>query len=215
MALRPKRIALVGCGPGSADYLTEAARHAVAVADVLVGAGRLLELFGDSPAEKIVVDSHISPLLEQVAARHNEGRRIAVLLSGDPGLHSLARNVIERFGRDACEVVPAVSSIQVAFARLGLDWTDARILSAHGRVPKASADQLRGSDKIAILAGTKDAIGWAHTMAVALDASHAAFLAENLTLPEERFQQLPAERLDAGDVASLAIVLLIERSLLS
>ena len=80
------------------------------------------------------------------------------------------------------EVVPAVSSVQVAFARLGLDWADARILSAHGRTPSDhGAMNLAEADKIAILAGTKEAIRWSAGMAAALEASHAAFLGENLT----------------------------------
>ncbi len=134
-----------------------------------------------------------------------------MLVSGDPGLHSLAANVIEHFGREQCEVVPAVSSVQVAFARLGLDWADARILSAHGRIPQITADELGQADKIAILAGTAEAIRWSAGMASALEASHAAFLGENLTLDGERFQQVTPEQLGQIDAASLSIVLLIRR----
>ncbi len=136
-----------------------------------------------------------------------------MLVSGDPGLHSLARNVIQYFGRAQCEVVPAVSSVQVAFARLGLDWADARILSAHGRIPDIAADDLARADKIAILAGTTEAIRWSAGMAVALAASHRAFLAENLTLDDERFQPVTPEQLGRIDAASLSIVLLIRKLL--
>ena len=136
MAMNPPNLSIVGCGPGSALYVTEAARRAVAGADVLAGGKRLMELFPDCHAERILVDADIPAVLEQIAARRAAGRKIAVLVSGDPGLHSLAQNVIRHFGREHCEVVPAVSSVQVAFARLGIDWADARIVSAHGRIPE-------------------------------------------------------------------------------
>jgi cobalt-precorrin-7 (C5)-methyltransferase len=215
MALTLAPIALVGCGPGSADYLTDAARQAVARADVLFGAPRLLALFPDSRAqERVPVDAHVEGLLEQIAAQRQAGRQIAVLLSGDPGLFSLAQRVIGHFGRDQCHVIPAISSVQVAFARLALDWLDARILSAHGRTPEVTADQLCPLDKIAILAGVPTALRWSGVMAQALGATHAAFLAENLTLPEERLRELTPAQLQTTEASSLSIVLLIRRSLL-
>ena len=45
-------IVIVGCGPGSPDYLTAAAIRAVQEAEVLVGARRLLELFPAHPGER-------------------------------------------------------------------------------------------------------------------------------------------------------------------
>ena len=215
MEVNLAKLSIVGCGPGSPQYVTEAARQAVVKADVLVGGKRLLELFPDCSAERIFVDADIESLLERITASRMAGKRIAVLVSGDPGLHSLARNVIRCFGREYCEVIPAVSSAQVAFARLGVDWTDARILSAHGRIPETAADDLGRADKIAILAGTKDALRWSAAIAIALQDSHTAFLGENLTLDDERFQQVTAEQLVKIDAASLSIVLFIRRSMLS
>jgi cobalt-precorrin-5B (C1)-methyltransferase len=209
------QITIVGCGPGSPLYVTEAARQAVARADVLVGSRRLLELFPEGPAERIGVDADIESLLNKMAELRTAGRRMAVLVSGDPGIFSLAQNVVGRFGRDQCDVIPAVSSVQVAFARLGLDWADARILSAHAATPNISEDELRRPDKLAILAGTKDALRWAAEAARLLQSSHAAVLCENLTLPDERVRRFAPEQLAAIDAASLAIVLLIRRSLFS
>jgi cobalt-precorrin-7 (C5)-methyltransferase len=215
MAVSAHRIAIVGCGPGSPLYVTEAARQAVAAVEVLVGSQRLLGLFSNGGAERIRVDADVSTILDKMAALHAAGRRIAVLVSGDPGLFSLARNVVRRFGRDCCQLVPAVSSVQVAFARLGLDWADARILSAHAATPEISEDELRRADKLAILAGTKDALHWAAWAARLVESSHAAVLCENLTLDGERITHVSPGQLDSIDAASLAIVLLVRRNLLS
>jgi cobalt-precorrin-7 (C5)-methyltransferase len=214
---RPK-IAIVGCGPGSAQYVTVAARQAVAGANVVLGNQRLLDLFSQCAAAKVLVDAKpaaMAALMEQISQMRVSGQRVAILVSGDPGLYSLGQLVVRHFGRAHCEIVPAVSSVQVAFARLGLDWAEARILSAHGRIPQISPAELGTADKIAILAGTAEAMQWSATVAVAVGKSHATFLAENLTLDDERFRQLAAEQLGTIEAASLAIVLLIRRSLVT
>lgn len=215
MAMSPSRILIVGCGPGSAMYLTEAARQAVARAEVLAGSNRLLLLFADHPGPKIAIGGEMSLALEEIAAFHRAGRTAAVLVSGDPGFFSFARRVIERFGRENCEVVPGVSSVQVAFARLGLDWTDAKLLSAHGRTPDVVAAELSVHDKIAILAGSREAIQWCAHAADLVRAGHVTYLCENLSFDDERVRQITPEELRDSDAASLSIVLLIRRSLLS
>lgn len=214
MAIDRNQVAIVGCGPGSPQYLTDAARHAAAEAEVLFGSRRLLAMFADSAAEKIPVDAHIAAAIEQVEALADTGRSVAVLVSGDPGLYSLAQRVTDRLGRQRCRVIPGVSSVQVAFARLGLDWIDARILSAHGREPQIAPDELCRWDKLAILAGTREGLHWAAKAAAALDVTHAAVLCENLTLDGERIRQMTPEQLESADAASLAIVLLLRRSLI-
>jgi cobalt-precorrin-7 (C5)-methyltransferase len=213
MALNSGRIQIVGCGPGSPRYLTVAARQAVTGADVLVGSARLLGLFSDHPGRRVVSGADIPALLDEVARERAAGRSVAILVSGDPGLFSLGAKVVRRFGREHCHIVPGISSVQVAFARLGLDWADARILSAHARLPQVNAEELRRHDKIAILTGSRDAVRWAAQLAEALRSSHESFLCENLTLDDERVRPVTPDELASGDAASLAIVVCIRREI--
>ncbi|MGA2034958.1 MAG: precorrin-6y C5,15-methyltransferase (decarboxylating) subunit CbiE, partial [Thermoguttaceae bacterium] len=150
-----------------------------------------------------------------IRAERAAGRKVAVLVSGDPGLFSLAQIVLKSFGRDQCEIIPGISSVQVALARLGLEWADACILSAHGRTPAIAAGELCRLDKLAILAGTREALQWSAQALRWLGNSHACFLCENLTLPEERIRRLTADELAEVDAVSLAIVILVRRSLLA
>ena len=142
MAMNPV-ITIAGCGPGASELVTPAARRAAAEADTLVGASRLLELFGDNRCEKISVGTDIEGVLRAIDERYRT-RRVVVLVTGDPGLCSLALPVLKWFGRERCRVIPGISAVQAAFAAVGLDWLDARIIDAHGKVPESGVQSLRG-----------------------------------------------------------------------
>jgi precorrin-6B methylase 1 len=122
--------------------------------------------------------------------------------------------VVGRFGLGAVRIIPGISSVQMAFARLGLDWADARILSAHGRTPEIALHELPRWDKIVVLAGSREALQWSAVAARALEASHAAILCENLTLDDERVRPMTPDQLDDVSAASLSLVLLIRRGLM-
>jgi len=55
---------------------------------------------------------------------------------------------------DHIEVIPGISSVQLAFARLCLPWNDAVIFSAHGRSAEKLADLSGNIGKAAVLTGT-------------------------------------------------------------
>ena len=213
MAMTERKISIVGCGPGGPEYVSPAARAAARDAEVLLGALRLLEMFPEHTGPKAALQGSIEQMLGAIAAVLEEGKRPTVLVSGDPGLFSLAQRIVERFGASACHILPAVSSVQVAFARLGLGWADAKIISAHGRVPGAEPAELTGFDKIAILAGTPEALAWCGRAAGELQTTHAAFVCENLTLCDERIRQLGADEIASCGASSLCIVILVRKEL--
>ncbi|MDD3801474.1 MAG: precorrin-6y C5,15-methyltransferase (decarboxylating) subunit CbiE [Desulfuromonas thiophila] len=199
-------IIIAGCGPGHADYLTTAVRNAVADTDVLVGARHLLELFPEVKATRLTVGADIPAVL--TAMEQHRDQRMVVLVSGDSGLFSLARRVQQHFGREQCRLIPGISSVQVACARLGIDWNDLRIVSAHGRAPEATVDELRHWRKIAILAGTHAASEWAADLLEALGAEYRAMVCENLTLAEEKIHPCDAATLRQASLASHTIIML-------
>lgn len=206
-------ITIVGCGPGSADCLTIEAMRAVEAADVLVGAKRLLGLFPGNKAEKLEVGADIDRVLSEIAARY-DSRRIVVLVTGDPGLCSLAQPVIRRFGRSACKVIPGISSVQVAFARVGVDWYGAAIASVHGRDLDLSLEHLSSCGKIAILTEGSKSLAQVAELVRALRHSFRVFVCEDLTLENEQIRQVDAVDLPGLDISTRTIVLLIKEDLL-
>ncbi len=201
-------IVIIGCGPGGPDYITPLARQAAGQAQVLVGAVRLLDLFPESPAERIPVTADIHGVLDRIAELRRT-RRVAVLTTGDPGLMSLAAPVIRRFGLEHCRVIPGISSLQVACARLGLDWQDLAILDAHGDEPDVSPEELEGIEKIAVLTGR--VTSWIDRLMQAMGYEYRIYLCENLTLPEEKITEIH-DGLLPERISPLSILILIKEN---
>ncbi len=209
MAVREHKhtIMIVGCGPGSPDYMTAAGLRAVGEAEVLMGARRLLEVFGRGGQEQICVGVDVTEALDRLAGLWRI-KKTAVLVSGDPGLKSFASNVIERFGVDNCDVIPGISSVQTAFARLGLSWYDARIISAHEGVPPLEPLSLAKEEKIALLAGGEGSMGWIKALAALLEKDHCIYLCMDLTLETEEVRKIEAGELGRVDSHGLTPVAL-------
>ncbi|MHB9038077.1 MAG: precorrin-6y C5,15-methyltransferase (decarboxylating) subunit CbiE [Armatimonadota bacterium] len=213
MAVEARPITIVGCGPGSLDCMTVEAIRAVESADVLVGAKRLLEMFPQSSAERIAVGADIERALDEIASRCGS-KRIAVLVTGDPGLCSLAQPVIRRFGMEMCKVIPGISSVQVAFARVGVDWYGARIVSVHGRKPDDSYETLLSEEKIAILTEGSTSLAWVAELAAHMTNDIRVFVCEDLTLENERIRRVEPSDLAHITISTRTVVLLIKGSIM-
>lgn len=118
-----------------------AARDAIAAAEVVVGSARQLSATSHlrSPdAATALIAGPLEPVLERIGGEAEAGRAVCVVASGDPGFFGIVRSLGARLGPDRLVVHPAPSSVALAFARLGLSWDDATVVSAHGR-PLADA----------------------------------------------------------------------------
>ncbi len=131
-------IIVAGIGPGNPDYLLPAAAKAIASAKVLVGGRRALSQYAqDSSAGQKTMT--VTRDIEAVMAFIREEQQhsdVVVMVSGDPGYYSLLDALRRHFPAGCLRVIPGLSAMQLAFARLALPWHEARLLSFHGRVPK-------------------------------------------------------------------------------
>ena len=129
-----------------------AAEAAVRAADAVVGAGRLLDaLPSDVGGKRIEVGGAPVETLELAAERRALGERVCLLASGDPGFFGIVRLASARFGPEALEIHPAPSSVAVAFARAGIHWDDAVVVSAHGRPLAAAVEVALAQPKVGVL----------------------------------------------------------------
>lgn len=204
MALNP--LVVVGCGPGARACLTLEALHAVQNADVVIGVPRLIELFPEFSGLKVPISGHRAAAL--AAIEEHRARRLAVLVTGDPGLASLAAPIVEHFGRANCRILAGISSVQVACARLGLAWEQIRILSAHAEIPQNDLRAFQQERGLAILSGGPEAQRWVADLLTELGTDWRATVAQDLTLPTERIFAVSAAELVALATPLRAVIVL-------
>jgi len=149
------------------------------------------------------------------AIERQPGKKVAVLVTGDPGLASLARPILKRFGSTRCRVIPGVSSLQAAFARLGLDWLGVRVIDAHGQDPSVHLETLEGIDKIAVLGGRKESLSWLLRESAALSEEFILWACEDLTLETERIRELDPRTAAGLELSSRTIFILVRKEKLS
>jgi precorrin-6Y C5,15-methyltransferase (decarboxylating) len=137
-------IGVVGVGP---DGVSARGRELLAGAALVAGGERHLAAHARPGAATVRITGDLGPALEAIGAAPGP---VVVLASGDPGFFGIVRALAERFGRQRLDVVPGVSSIAAAFARVGLPWDDALVVSAHGRDPAAAVNAARAHPKVAI-----------------------------------------------------------------
>ncbi|MEU1182779.1 precorrin-6y C5,15-methyltransferase (decarboxylating) subunit CbiE [Streptomyces sp. NPDC005820] len=141
-------ITVIGTGTGAPPGPGE-----LAGAELVVGGRRHLDAVRlPAGAERIVLGP-LAPALETIAEYDAKDRPVVVLASGDPGFFGIVRALAERFGPARLEVRPGVSSVAAAFARLGLTWDDAVVVSAHGRDLRTAVHVCRAHPKVAVLTG--------------------------------------------------------------
>ncbi len=127
----PDRITVIGMGMGYED-ISLRQRRIIEAADVLIGAKRHLIPFEALPAEKIPLGKDMDVVFSAVSDRIGKAR-IVVLASGDPLFYGIGATLIRRFGPERVRVLPNVSSLAAAFARLNLPWQDVPVVHFHGR----------------------------------------------------------------------------------
>ncbi|MFZ1984525.1 MAG: precorrin-6y C5,15-methyltransferase (decarboxylating) subunit CbiE [Desulfatitalea sp.] len=126
-----EKIIVIGTGISSGD-LTADHLETIRSADLLVGGRRHLARFAALTMEKLAISGDIAAMVATLCAR-KENQRIVVLASGDPLLFGIGARLAREFGQEAVTVLPNVSSVAAAFARMNEPWEDAKIISLHGR----------------------------------------------------------------------------------
>lgn len=134
------KIIVAGIGPGGEDYITPAALKKIRAAKFLVGGRRALGEFSNpnqiTCAITADLDAPINFIREKILLDE-----VVVMVSGDPGYYSMLDLLRKNFPPDSIEVIPSISAMQLAFAKIALSWHDATLLSFHGRQPAREALQ--------------------------------------------------------------------------
>ncbi|MEV4727675.1 precorrin-6y C5,15-methyltransferase (decarboxylating) subunit CbiE [Micromonospora humida] len=163
---------------------------ALAGAGLVVGAARHLAAVPVPAGVDTVILGPLAPALARLAAAHAAGVAAVVLASGDPGLFGVVRRL--RAAALPVRVLPAVSSVAAAFARAGLDWDGAVVVTAHGRELGPALNACRALPVVAVL--TAPDAGAAEIGAGLAGWSRRLLVAEHLGTPAERVTRVSPEQ---------------------
>jgi precorrin-6Y C5,15-methyltransferase (decarboxylating) len=202
----PAPVTVVGLGAGELPAL---ARERLARAELVAGGARQLDAHAPPGARRARLAADLAPALDEIAAGVGPS---VVLASGDPGFFGIVRALAERVGPERLEVLPAPSSVSLAFARIGVPWDDALVVSAHGRAPAAAVNAARAHPKVAVL--TAPGFGPAELARELTGLDRLLVVAERLGEPDERVVRGGPDEVAAGAWDDPNVVLVLDSSAL-
>lgn len=206
-----RKVTIIGAGPGNPDLLSRAALDAIDIADVVIGAHRALAGI-DVPPD--VVRCELVKTADIVAALTDAAswQRAVVVMTGDVGLFSGARRLVEALSGDALldvRVIPGISSASYLAARLARPWQDWRFASAHGVACDIVAEAERAAELFLATSGGEDPSRLSGELVQAGFGDARVTVAERLSYPDERITCATASEI-AGQTFDDLNVMLIE-----
>jgi len=201
---------LAGTGCGSHGSMTIETRDAVAKADVLIGAKRLLEGIPAASGAKKCSAIYADEILNIIKTEQAEGEKnICVLYSGDSGFYSGTRSLLpllEDAGIDA-KVLPGISSIQLFAARLKTPWQDWELVSAHGTDCDPVTAVMKDKPVFFLTGGKLDPAILCQQLTEAGLENLKVTVGERLSYDDERIVSGTAEEFAAQAFAPLSVML--------
>lgn len=206
-----RKVTIIGAGPGNPDLLSRAALDAIDIADVVIGAHRAL---ADIDVPPDVVRCELVKTADIVAALTDAAswQRAVVVMTGDVGLFSGARRLVEALSGNAqvdVRVIPGISSASYLAARLARPWQDWRFASAHGVACDIVAEAEHAGELFLATSGGEDPSRLSGELVQAGFGDARVTVAERLSYPEERITCATASEI-AGQTFDDLNVMLIE-----
>ena len=205
------KLVIVGIGDDGLAGLTESARRVVNESDYILGPPATLRLLAGAKGRQQVLEAEMAAALRQVHQALTAERPVLVS-GGDPLFYGVARYLCDRLGKDQFEVIPHVSSMQLAFARVKETWDDAYLTSLTGRPLESIVDRIRTAEKVGIF--PSDAHPPSKIFRELLDRGidyFKAYVCENLGSPDERVTQGEMADLAGLDFDPLNVLILVRK----
>src|SRR5262249_48134877 len=125
-------IDVIGIGADGAAGLRPELIERIRAAGFLAGGERHLGYFPEAPGERFVLRDNLADLIRELGERISS-QRCVVLAPGAPLFSGVGVYLAGILGREQVRIEPALSSMQLAFARVALPWQMASLASIHGR----------------------------------------------------------------------------------
>jgi precorrin-6Y C5,15-methyltransferase (decarboxylating) len=127
---------VIGIGLTGRKSLSESSLKTIERAGLLAGGARHLEEFPEFKGRKVAIGADLARMARTIDGylKNKKSRNPAVVVAtGDPSLFGIADFLLKRFGKKKVRIIPNVSPVQEAFARIKENWNGCKVLSVHGR----------------------------------------------------------------------------------
>jgi len=205
------KVYIIGIGENGLDGLTAAARDLIRSAELLVGEAHELAQVPDFGAQRLVISNQLDEAVSRLQQLVGK-QRIVVLASGDPLFYGVARYLCDRLGKEHFEVVPHVSSMQLAFARVKESWEDAFLTNLANYPLENILDQIRSAEKVGLF--TTEQYTPAYIARTLLEHQldyFTAYVCENLGSPDERVTRGELSEIALHEYAPLNVMILVRK----
>ena len=136
------RVTIVGVGPGDNGFLTLKGRQAIEDADYVAGFNTVLNVirpFAKKAELCTMTYRDQEEVLDYAVGKVKEGKSLVVCAWGD--LNVSAKELLDRVRHrvDHVDLIPGISSVQIALSRTGISLEDAVFITLHLRDGAGSA----------------------------------------------------------------------------
>ncbi len=201
-------ISIIGIGDDGLGAVPESIRQRILTAEILVGKQRTLDLVPEAPGKRFVIGGDLDKIVSQINAAGNV--RSAILVTGDPLFYGLARFLCDKLGQDRCEIVPHVSSMQLAFARVKESWDEAYLTNVANHSLDSVVERIRVAEKVGLF--TSEQCGPSQVAQTLLDHRldyFTIYVCENLGARNERVTRGTVAEIANQDFESLNVMVMI------
>ena len=140
---------VIGVDEGGVSALPEHLRARLADMDIIIAAARFHENLPSGPD----IQEWPSPFsLIFTILKDNAGKSVALLATGDPMWFGAGASLVRELGPEGCEVIPAVSGLQLAAARLRWPLARCEVVSVHGRPAASVVSRLYPRARLLVIA---------------------------------------------------------------
>lgn len=189
MASPQDKIYIIGVGGDGTAGLTQRANELLDAAELILGSEPSLRHAGRHKAEQVRLSADLHDVMNVLKSNLGK-KRMVIVATGDPLFYGVARYLCDHMGKELFEVLPHVSTMQLAFARVKESWEEAFLTNLTNHPLQEVLDRIRVAETVGLFTSeTEDPPTIARQLlAQGLDYFRA-FVCENLGGPDERVTQ--------------------------
>lgn len=208
------KIYIVGIGPGASEYLTKKAIDTVEASDYTVGSTRAIELFDDVSGKIAFNVKDLLDKLEEGVQLACDGNTVSILSTGDPGFSGVLNTVLrlsseKNFPKENIEVIPGISSLQLAAAKCHIQWDNANVMTFHGRENIEDILPIINNGKVTIALPSRKVKDMAQFLLDnGVDANRKVVVCERLSYPDEKIVESDLKEIAQSEFTYMCIMVI-------